>query len=53
MKTLIQTTIFLSLALLSLSANAQVVPEIGADSAALGIGMLTGLIALISERRRK
>ncbi|TAK62446.1 hypothetical protein [Methylobacter sp.] len=59
MKTLIQTTLFLSLALTSLFANAQTAPdrvsapEIGIDSAVLGIGLLTGLVALISERRRK
>lgn len=55
MKTLLKTTLFLSLALSSVFANAVavVVPEIGIDSAALGIGLLTGLVALISERRRK
>lgn len=55
MKILIQTIVFLSLAFLSLRTYAPpiVTPEIGTDNAALGIGLLTGLISLISERRRK
>jgi hypothetical protein len=56
MKTLIKTSLFLSLAISSHFANADVAivaPEIGIDSAALGIGLLTGFVALISERRRK
>ncbi len=60
MKTLIQTTLFLSLALASFFANAgmnpgtapNAAPEIGIGSAALGIGLLVGLVALVSERRR-
>lgn len=54
MKTLFQTMVFLSLAIVSLSANAgAVAPEIGFDSSALGVGLLMGLIAIISEHRRK
>lgn len=55
MKTFIQTALFLSLALTSVFANAVsvVAPEIGIDSAALGIGLMMGVVALISERRRK
>lgn len=56
MKKFIQTALFLSLALTSVFANAgtvAAVPEIGIGSAGLGIGLLTGFIALILERRRK
>ena len=42
-----------SLALVSLSANAYVapVPEMDAGSAAMAIGLVAGIVALIRERR--
>lgn len=41
-----------SLALLSLSANAiTAVPEMDAGSAAMAIGLVAGIVALIRERR--
>jgi len=55
MKKLIQASLFLSLALSSLAANAGItpVPEIGVGSAGLGLGLLAGLVALLVEKRRK
>ena len=42
-----------SLALVSLSANAfvEAVPEMDAGSAALAMGLVAGIVALIRERR--
>lgn len=67
MKTFLQITLLLSLTLASFFAPAiqacdiedtdcivvSSAPEIGIGSAALGIALLTGLVALVSERRRK
>lgn len=56
MKAINQLGFMLSLALISVSdAFAQVtnVPEIDAGSAVLGLGLLAGLLSLVSEYRRK
>ena len=57
MKMLVQVNIFLALLFTSLMANAGTpipsTPEIGMGSAALGLGLVAGFVAIISERRGK
>ncbi len=54
MKKLISISLFSALSVFSSLANAAVAaPEMDASSAVIGLGLLSGIVALIAERRRK